>query len=65
MMMIEKERAAEQGETDLLYSLFSPLWDMYYRRTRKSVRFPRNYREVSALADASCLKSEEEGADKL
>lgn len=35
------------------YDLTSPLWKDYFQRTRKNVRFPRNYKEISAL-DPDC-----------
>ncbi len=35
------------------YDLSSPLWDNYFRRVRKNVRFPRNYKEVSGLEEGS------------
>lgn len=31
------------------YDMSSPLWDSYFRRVRKNVRFPRNYKVVSVL----------------
>jgi len=36
-------------EDSFQYDLSGPLWEQYFQRTRKSVRFPRNYKEVSAL----------------
>jgi hypothetical protein len=32
-----------------LYNFSTPLWDKYFYHTRQHVRFPRNYKEVSAL----------------
>lgn len=44
-------------ENDTYYDFSSPLWDQYFKRTRENVRFPRNYKDVSALdcADCDCL----------
>lgn len=32
-------------EPDALYDLSTPLWDRYYRRVRRSIKFPRYYRK--------------------
>lgn len=40
-------------DTDGLYDFQSPLWDKYFRAVRGKVRFPRNYKEVSALDPCS------------
>ena len=44
-------------EKDSHYDFSSPLWDQYFKRTRENVRFPRNYKDVSALdcVDCDCL----------
>ncbi len=42
-----------EARTSTDYDFQSPLWDNYFQRTRKQVRFPRNYKEVSAL-DPEC-----------
>jgi len=44
-------------ENESYYDFSSPLWDQYFKRTRENVRFPRNYKDVSALdcADCDCL----------
>jgi hypothetical protein len=36
-------------DQEVIYNFSSPLWDRYFKRTREGVRFPRNYKDVSAL----------------
>lgn len=45
-----------QQDQDGMYNFYSPLWDQYFRNTRERVRFPRNYKEVSALMPGSELE---------
>lgn len=44
--------ATRENETH--YDFSSPLWDQYFKRTRENVRFPRNYKDVSALDCDGC-----------
>ncbi|MCB0761053.1 MAG: hypothetical protein KDC12_05970 [Flavobacteriales bacterium] len=37
----------KQGGTGDVYNFHSPLWDQYFKETRKKVRFPRGYKDVS------------------
>jgi hypothetical protein len=30
-----------------IYNFSGPLWERYYQETRKKVRFPRGYKDVS------------------
>jgi hypothetical protein len=32
-----------------VYDFSGPLWNKYFNETRKKVRFPRGYKEVSSL----------------
>jgi hypothetical protein len=32
-----------------IYDFSSPNWEKYFRETRKTVKFPRGYKEVSLL----------------
>jgi hypothetical protein len=42
-------------DSEALYNFESPLWSKYFHATRKHVRFPRNYKEVSALDELEHL----------
>jgi|GEM_PF-2944329 len=46
--------ASVERHTSIDYDFQSPLWDNYFQRIRKHVRFPRNYKEVSAV-DPDCM----------
>jgi hypothetical protein len=35
------------------YDFTGPLWQQYHAKTRKKVRFPRGYKEVSLLTKGS------------
>ncbi|MCB0789057.1 MAG: hypothetical protein KDB75_07130 [Flavobacteriales bacterium] len=37
-------RRGSEKEGEELYDLTTPKWDRYYRRVRRSIRFPRYYR---------------------
>lgn len=37
----------KQNSTADIYNFSGPLWDQYYKETRKKVRFPRGYKDVS------------------
>lgn len=43
-------------DTENIYDFSSPLWDRYFKATRKHVRFPRNYKEVSVFSAAADLE---------
>jgi hypothetical protein len=45
-----------QVETEHIYDFYSPLWDRYFKSTRKHVRFPRNYKEVSVFSSPADLE---------
>lgn len=49
-MHFENENFAK-GKTSKanIYDFKSPRWEQYFRETRKKVKFPRGYKEVSLL----------------
>jgi hypothetical protein len=46
MDLTPSNRSTEKDER-LIYDFRTPLWDRYFRETRRNVRFPRNYREMN------------------
>jgi len=40
---------SEEQSPDVWYDFFSPLWFEYYKEIRKTVKFPRGYREISSI----------------
>jgi hypothetical protein len=40
-----KSRASSSSD---IYDFSGPLWEKYYMETRKKVKFPRGYKEVSS-----------------
>jgi hypothetical protein len=51
---IDMSTAVASHENDTYYDFSSPLWDQYFKRTRENVRFPRNYKDISALDCDGC-----------
>jgi hypothetical protein len=43
-------------EQDFLYDFSGPLWERYFKSTRKQVRFPRNYKEVTIYSSPADLE---------
>ena len=48
-MYFEDENLAKGKTSSSVYDFSSPKWERYYRETRKKVKFPRGYKEVSLL----------------
>lgn len=46
-MKVKKQKGKENKDKEKkeLYDLSTPLWDKYYQKVRRSVRFPRYYKE--------------------
>ncbi len=42
----QKGSKKQTGVGDI-YNFSGPLWERYYQETRKKVRFPRGYKDVS------------------
>jgi len=38
-----------QSVREAWYDFTGPLWEDYWKRTRKTVKFPRGYKEVSSV----------------
>jgi hypothetical protein len=43
--MAKKKKKVRVGQNKL-YDLSTPLWDAYHKQLRKTVRFPRYYKEA-------------------
>lgn len=41
-----KRKDVDEGTSGSTYDLRTPLWELYYRRVRATVRFPRYYKKA-------------------
>ena len=49
-MKTTKPHLSEEKASHDVYDFNGPLWSDYYERTRKTVKFPRGYKEVTLFS---------------
>lgn len=49
-MKTTKPHHSEKKASSDVYDFNGPLWSDYYERTRKTVKFPRGYKEVTLFS---------------
>ena len=55
---MESNKSTGSESTSGLYDFSGPLWRKYYEATRRNVRFPRGYKEVSLFDEDLTLFNE-------
>lgn len=50
-IMNQDENRSPGAILESVYDFSSPLWSKYYNEIRKTVKFPRGYREISMLTE--------------
>ncbi len=48
---MEQEYSSRNRLYQDIYDFSGPLWEKYYKETRRNVKFPRGYKDVSLFDD--------------